>query len=982
MKIMKLHLILLFLSTQLFLNEICIAQVDLPKIIPPSPDVASLLRYAEIPVAHSTGVPEINIPIYTVNAGKISLPISLSYHASGIKVRDIASIVGLGWSLNAGGTIARTVLGRRDESEDYVAPYKTTDELQTARSLVNGYSDAIDLINKYQNMNKGNFETQSDRYAYNFNGKSGIFRFDWLNGDVHLIPYAPLKITKEYINNVVSPTNLYYVIIDENGTKYFFQSGEVTSQAGMNPTTAWNLTKILSVDGKDEIRLYYSTGEAIVQVSESVSVIKNPGNNGSQGRRVDPSTSFLRTPITSQYFPQRLDSIATNNALVKFTYQADRQDGREMRLISISVNDRISGSPIKSANFGQSYFGTKEEHTLRLRMDQLQLQGEANTAPENYAFSYNNNVPPGYYFTSGYLYPGGSSFPPYILEDYWGYSGSGSGIPSEFLGFLNSSELSLYGGNRNPSTINMQDCILQQITYPSGGHTVFEFESNRTNNQMFYNYPNQVNANGGIVGGLRIKRIKNYSDATSLAFQKSYTYDAIGSEQTISSIQFSYKQPVTYYRSDMSQGDFYGVDYIGVIVNDVAISSSFYPLSIMGSSPLIYNQVSEYQGTVDDNIGKTIYTYTIPPATTLQSSNLLSSPRFVNEFTLDRGINNPLLQTKTTFKKVNGDFVKINQLENKYSFKRTNEFLTGIRVDKEMQFTDLTGYYSPDSYDTSYFWDYLNSYTWEATKGYEDVPVLDSTITSDFSDISNPIIQKTSFKYENLTHLQVTQKEVYDGKGGKIITLFRYPHNFSDQQPYSDMVNNYHNWSQLIEKSDYRNSTDPANLIEATKTNFIDWGNLIISPGSVETMGRGEDYKTRLSFQGYFSNDKIKGFSIHGGARTSYLYSYNSQYPIAEIKNADYAVIESLLTTTSIELFSNKVNPDKVAIDSFLAPLKANLPNAFITTYTYKPLIGMTSMTDPKGMTTTYEYDDFGRLKWVKDQHGNIVKENTYHYKN
>jgi YD repeat-containing protein len=65
-----------------------------------------------------------------------------------------------------------------------------------------------------------------------------------------------------------------------------------------------------------------------------------------------------------------------------------------------------------------------------------------------------------------------------------------------------------------------------------------------------------------------------------------------------------------------------------------------------------------------------------------------------------------------------------------------------------------------------------------------------------------------------------------------------------------------------------------------------------------------------------------------------------------------------------------------------MAPLKASLPNAFITSYTYKPLVGMTSQTDAKGMTTYYEYDAFQRLKAVKDQNGNILKQTDYHYKN
>src|ERR1700759_691037 len=74
-----------------------------------SPTAASLGKFGDIPVSYHTGIPDISIPIYTVQAGSLKLPIVMSYHAGGVKVQEPAGWVGAGWALNAGGVITRTV---------------------------------------------------------------------------------------------------------------------------------------------------------------------------------------------------------------------------------------------------------------------------------------------------------------------------------------------------------------------------------------------------------------------------------------------------------------------------------------------------------------------------------------------------------------------------------------------------------------------------------------------------------------------------------------------------------------------------------------------------------------------------------------------------------------------------------------------------------------------------------------------------------
>ena len=109
---LSLSLAILLISYNLSVGQ------ELPQITPPSPNAASLGQYGDIPVSYYTGVPNISIPLYTINSGEIKLPISLSYHSSGIKVTQEASWVGLGWALNAGGVITRSCVLYTGDADD------------------------------------------------------------------------------------------------------------------------------------------------------------------------------------------------------------------------------------------------------------------------------------------------------------------------------------------------------------------------------------------------------------------------------------------------------------------------------------------------------------------------------------------------------------------------------------------------------------------------------------------------------------------------------------------------------------------------------------------------------------------------------------------------------------------------------------------------------------------------------------------------
>src|SRR5690606_37995650 len=61
--------------------------------------------------------------------------------------------------------------------------------------------------------------------------------------------------------------------------------------------------------------------------------------------------------------------------------------------------------------------------------------------------------------------------------------------------------------------------------------------------------------------------------------------------------------------------------------------------------------------------------------------------------------------------------------------------------------------------------------------------------------------------------------------------------------------------------------------------------------------------------------------------------------------------------------------------------LRSLLPKSQVVSYTYKPLVGITTKINPNGLYTTYTYDEYNNLLNVKDHLGNTINEIENKYK-
>ena len=390
----------------------------------------------------------------------------------------------------------------------------------------------------------------------------------------------------------------------------------------------------------------------------------------------------------------------------------------------------------------------------------------------------------------------------------------------------------------------------------------------------------------------------------------------------------------------------------------------------------------KYVSVSETNNGKTDYIYTSPIDYPEENYSTMGPPFLpTKNFDYKRG----LLLTETTS---DNTAKKLTQTDYSYGFDSFEE-QTGMKV-----YYNSTEGYVGSNYPS--YASYIGFYDLLKTGGgySQEIPTpclggrpINYVFTA-------PVIE--AFGWAKL-NVKTTKNYFYTGSTPNIVeSTESYTYNTLNKKIASQTTTNsntsevlksdfaYHTGNSAfsqnriseIEKVDSYRNTD---LLSSTKiiysTTFP--GNASQLPQNIQTATTGQPFENRLKYNAYDDYGNPLEVQQEGGVTIAYIWGYNKSQPIAKIENATYASV--LSQVANLQTLSN--TGTEASLLTALNSLRTSLPNAMVTTYTYKPLIGISTMTDPKGDKMTYEYDEFNRLKQVKDQDGNVLSENQYNYK-
>jgi len=274
-------------------------EAKLPMTVPPAPNSASLIKNVNENIDLYTGRTNVNIPLYTLTAGELSVPISISGSLNSHKVNDYGSWAGLGWNLSAGGSITRMMRGTPDEYNgrlstsvdktvigylnvkssqnidllrfDAAPPVNNPYDINTMRNIVSRGSQA------YGNAHPTNYlDLEPDEFYFNFGGLSGKFVFDQ-DGNIVIISDQNIKIERTISSNKIQS----FRITTDDGTIYDFGDYALNAVEETKNTIKSESSVLMYINTEcqrqDEIFPFYKQGSPNLNVeTKQYSYGQNP----------------------------------------------------------------------------------------------------------------------------------------------------------------------------------------------------------------------------------------------------------------------------------------------------------------------------------------------------------------------------------------------------------------------------------------------------------------------------------------------------------------------------------------------------------------------------------------------------------------------------------------------------------------------------------------------------------------------------------
>ncbi|WP_428229466.1 RHS repeat domain-containing protein [Flavobacterium sp.] len=500
-----------------------------------------------------------------------------------------------------------------------------------------------------------------------------------------------------------------------------------------------------------------------------------------------------------------------------------------------------------------------------------------------------------------------------------------------------------------------------------GGATFSWYES--SNEIIYSNYS---------IGGLRIKEITSFDKEGNLepSLKKKYTYTS--NENPTKSSGKVLTTPRNSFIETKIKNCCIGIfpkvvaHYYTVLQNKIVE-----PLSNLNGYHIMYTDVQIY----DENNKANVYT-TFKYNFTPNDNNFYSQWPITPSTSLDF-LRGDLIE-KIDYSFTNGSFNKIEENSYEYFSNYNGQFFNptfpGYNYCIGLKLTTLASNFSctpgvciPSKFQLGYYKLYsVRKYMTKQVKTTYDL------------NGNNPVTTTTNYNYENLNHSQLTSQVTFSSEGKTLEKKFFYAKD--SQMAAQPFVNEMKDKNMIAIPLDYETYNGTNKLSEqltiydrsAATSNLLLPGKIYTAkfPNVLPTILDNRNLEKKISYDLYDASGNILQYTLENGIPVSVIWGYNKTLPVAKIENATNAQIASALGVSNVSVL-NETNLD--AINALRND--ASFVNAMITTYTHIPLVGVSTITDPKGDKITYTYDAFGRLQFVKDKNDNLLSQNQYNYK-